>query len=74
MNDQKELKNHLIFNDLKAYQRSEHSIWTDDYISQNMLTAHLDMSNDVASRNINTIGKTIERMKTRLERQKSCLA
>ncbi|MGE5604392.1 MAG: class I SAM-dependent methyltransferase [Bacteroidota bacterium] len=50
----------MIFDDLKAYQRSEHFIWTDDYISQNMLTAHLDLSSDVASRNINTIEKTIE--------------
>lgn len=50
----------MIFDDLKAYQRSEHFIWTDDYISQNMLTAHLDLSSDAASRNINTIERTIE--------------
>ncbi len=50
----------MVFNNLKTYQRSDHSIWTDDYISQNMLTAHLDLNNDAASRNIHTIEKTIE--------------
>lgn len=50
----------MIFNELKLYQRSNFSIWTDEYISKNMLAAHLDLDNDAASRNIRTIEKTIE--------------
>ncbi len=50
----------MIFNELQLYQRSEDFIWTDAYISKNMLAAHLDFHNDAASRNIITIGKTIE--------------
>lgn len=48
----------MIFNNLQVCQRSENFIWTDDYISNNMLAAHLDLVSDAASRNINTIKKT----------------
>ncbi len=50
----------MILNEIKLYQRSGHFIWTDEYISNNMLDAHLGFGNDAASRNIKTIGKTID--------------
>jgi len=37
-------------NELKLFQRSDESIWTDEYISKSLLNAHLDESNDGASR------------------------
>jgi len=46
--------------EFKLYSRSKNNIWTDKWISKNMLAAHLDISNDAASRNINTINKTID--------------
>lgn len=49
-----------MMNELKLYQRSDNSIWTDGHISKNMLSAHLDLDTDAASRNIKTIEKTIE--------------
>lgn len=45
---------------LVLYSRSKDNIWTNKYISQNMLAAHLDFSNDAASRNISTIIKTTD--------------
>ena len=50
----------MIFNELKLYQRSEDFIWTDEYISKNMLAAHLSLDNDAASRNIITIEKIVD--------------
>ncbi|MDF2519974.1 MAG: class SAM-dependent methyltransferase [Clostridia bacterium] len=50
----------MIINELKLYQRSVHSIWTDEYISKGMLAAHLNLDNDAASRNIKTIEKTVD--------------
>ena len=50
----------MIVNNLQLYQRSKSFIWTDEHISKNMLTAHLDLDSDAASRNINTIKKTVE--------------
>ncbi|MCL2472498.1 MAG: hypothetical protein FWF26_02365 [Treponema sp.] len=40
----------MYSDELKLYQRSLESIWTDDYISKSLLSAHLDESNDDASR------------------------
>src|SRR5215470_11135266 len=46
-------------NELKLFQRSNESIWTDEYISKSLLDAHLNESYDAASRisskRINTI-------------------
>jgi 2-polyprenyl-3-methyl-5-hydroxy-6-metoxy-1,4-benzoquinol methylase len=40
-----------MYNDeLKLFQRSNESIWTDEYISKSLLEAHLDESSDGASR------------------------
>jgi len=37
-------------NELKLFQRGNDSIWTDEHVSKTMLEAHLDESNDAASR------------------------
>jgi SAM-dependent methyltransferase len=37
-------------NELKLFQRSNQTIWTDEHISKSLLDAHLDESNDAASR------------------------
>lgn len=50
----------MFVSELKLYQRSNDFIWTDEYISKNMLAAHLNFDNDAASRNIVTIEKTID--------------
>lgn len=42
------------------YARSGPNIWTDRYISKNMLAAHLDPEGDGASRNSRTIEKTVD--------------
>ena len=62
-----------INNDLQLYQRSKEFIWTDSYISKNMLAAHLDLDNDAASRNINTIYKTIEWIETKIPKNSKVL-
>lgn len=46
-------------NELTLYKRSSNFLWTDPYIAKNMLKAHLDFTNDAASRNIKTINKTV---------------
>lgn len=63
----------IINDDLQVYQRSNDSIWTDNYISKNMLKAHLDINNDGASRNINTIRKTIKWIKSKIPKNSSIL-
>ena len=45
--------------ELRLYSRSKDNLWTDKWISKNMLAAHLDFINDAASRNIKVIQKTI---------------
>ena len=48
-----------MYNDeLKLFQRSKESIWTDEHVSKSMLEAHLDESSDAASR------KSITRINT----------
>jgi len=37
-------------NELELFQRTNETIWTDDYISKTLLEAHLDESHDAASR------------------------
>jgi len=63
----------IIYNDLQVYQRSNNFIWTDNYISKNMLKAHLDINNDAASRNINTIRKTIQWIKSKIPKNSNIL-
>lgn len=49
----------MVSNTLSLYQRSSHNLWTDPYIAQNMLKAHLDDTHDAASRNSRTIRQTV---------------
>ena len=46
----KENKVTMYENELGLFQRSNDSIWTDEHISKSLLAAHLDESNDSASR------------------------
>lgn len=46
-------------NKLTLFQRSSDSIWTDPYISKNLLAAHLDEQTDGASRNRKIREKTV---------------
>ncbi|SDY92671.1 Acetyltransferase (GNAT) family protein [Evansella caseinilytica] len=64
-NTRKVIKN-MVLNHLQVYQRSQHFIWTDKYISKNMLAAHLDLNSDAASRNTTTIKRTIEWIEARI--------
>lgn len=45
---------------LELYQRSKDNIWTDAHISKYMLAAHLDTSNDAATRNPASVDRTID--------------
>lgn len=63
----------MVFSNLQVYQRSNNFIWTDEYISKNMLTAHLDLDNDAASRNINTIKKTTKWIESKLPKEAKIL-
>jgi len=54
-------------NELELFQRSNETIWTDEYISKTLLNIHLDESNDAASRKpkkridiVNWINKSIK--------------
>jgi len=60
-------------NELELYRRSKDNIWTDTWISKNMLSAHLDLTNDAASRNIQVIYKTIDWIKTIIKPDSSIL-
>jgi len=53
---------------IELYQRSKDSIWTDDYIAKNMLNAHLDKSNDGATRNDLSIEKTVDWIDANIKR------
>jgi hypothetical protein len=46
-----EIKGIIMYNsELSLFQRGSESIWTDEHISKSMLDAHLDETNDAASR------------------------
>ncbi len=47
-------------NALSLYQRSKNFLWTDKHIARQMLTFHLDTTNDAASRNEKTIDATVD--------------
>jgi SAM-dependent methyltransferase len=49
----------MFQDELKLFQRSKETIWTDDYISKRLLDAHLDESSDGASRKKYLREKTI---------------
>lgn len=42
------------------FYKTNNSIWTDPYIQNNLLAAHLDNNSDAASRNIESINTTVE--------------
>lgn len=44
----------------KLFELGDENIWTDPYISQRMLEAHLKTDYDAASRKVSTIRKTVE--------------
>ena len=46
-------------NELRIFQRSNESIWTDEHVSKSLLDAHLDESYDAASRKIDRRMDTI---------------
>ncbi len=45
---------------LSLHERSGDKLWTDAHIAEYMLAAHLDLGSDAASRNIDTIRKTVD--------------
>lgn len=45
---------------LELYQRGADQLWTDEHISKYMLEAHLDTSNDAATRNPASVDRTID--------------
>ncbi len=47
-------------NKLVLYSRSKDFLWTDPHIANNMLLAHLDADHDAASRNAQSIQKTVQ--------------
>lgn len=49
----------LFSKNLKLFQRSENSIWTDEYISKELLKCHLDESMDGASRTLEKRNKIL---------------
>lgn len=59
--------------ELKLYSRSKDDLWTDKWISKNMLSAHLDFSNDAASRNIKVIQKTVTWIRSVIKNKSSIL-
>lgn len=59
--------------ELKLYVRSKNNIWTDKWISQNMLSAHLNPDSDAASRNIHVINTTIDWITTIIKKDSTVL-
>lgn len=49
------------------FQKSACNIWTDPYIQQQMLRAHLDQSSDRASRRMDSIRKTVALIKNNVQ-------
>jgi SAM-dependent methyltransferase len=54
-------------NELQIFQRSNEAIWTDEYISKSLLDAHLDESNDGASRKSNIRADILNWINKRIE-------
>lgn len=61
----------MTTNKLEIYSRSKNTIWTDRHIALNMLEAHLNYSNDAASRKLTTIHRTIDWIDTVAEGKKN---
>lgn len=55
-----EMNNCNRYNRIELYKQTEHPFWDDPHISQSMLKAHLDPTNDQASRKPETIRKSVE--------------
>lgn len=58
---------------LSLNERSRDKLWTDAHIAERMLAAHLDLKGDAASRNIDTIRKTVEWIAAELPAARSIL-
>lgn len=50
----------IMENKLSLYSRSKDFLWTEEHIAKNMLQAHLDPNQDAASRNSESIDKTVQ--------------
>ena len=50
----------MIDEKLELYRRSKNNIWTDAHIANQMLAAHLDLTHDAATRNNDTVERTID--------------
>ncbi|GGC98846.1 SAM-dependent methyltransferase [Enterococcus wangshanyuanii] len=48
------------FNEPKQYEKSEREFWLDPYISKQLLKAHLDQTNDGASRKLSVINRSVD--------------
>lgn len=48
------------FNEPKQYEKSEREFWLDPYISKQLLKAHLDQTNDGASRKLSVIDRSVD--------------
>jgi SAM-dependent methyltransferase len=61
------------FEEIKLFQRSQLSIWTDEYLAKNMLNAHLDKLNDAATRNHLAIEKTIQWINSQIHKKSNII-
>ncbi len=50
----------MIDEKLELYRRSKNNIWTDAHIAKQLLDAHLDFTHDAATRNSDTVERTID--------------
>ncbi|MCH4889063.1 methyltransferase domain-containing protein [Acidaminobacter sp. JC074] len=62
-----------LLKQVKPYDKGTHTMWTDPYIGKHLLSAHLDQSNDAASRNKKSIIKTIGWMESMMKKSSSIL-
>jgi SAM-dependent methyltransferase len=58
----------MYINELGLFQRSNESIWTDEHINKALLDAHLDNSNDAASRKPDRIQNIINWINNKLKK------
>lgn len=50
----------IIQQDIQAFSKGKNKLWTDSYISKQLLQAHLTEAKDGATRNINFVEKSVE--------------
>jgi len=63
----------MFDNEFRLYQKGDSFIWTDPYISQQLLKAHLDPDTDAASRRPATIDRTVSWLDSLLARASDVL-